>query len=430
MEREINKKLRNMTKSEIEKICRKMKCPTGTKSEMITVLLQPLRIKYKMDKIPLDLKRKIIGYTTKDSELGALRATSKSQEDLQPMIYKRASQHLNKVKKWNKIFSKDGIKGFERELKKNKFKDIKDVHDLVLKDEIYKLSGMVDSKNLYIDMLRRNLNNINDIVIENYVNYKFNNETLKLAVKEYLRGLEYDANGRVRKYGRSSTHKYGHISEWNVSNVTDMKGMFREAKYFNGDLSKWNVSNVTNMSCMFYGAFKFDGDLSKWNVSNVRDMNSMFDCAKYFEGDLSKWNVSNVTNMNGMFKYAKFFNGDLSKWDVSNVRDMRSMFEHAYKFNGDLSKWDVSNVRNMRSMFEYADSFNGDLSKWDVSNVTDMKEMFYYAEKFNGDLSKWDVSNVTNMYSMFGRFVGRRIGSSGTYWVSSFDKRKNAPWYS
>ena len=182
-----------MTKSQLEKVCGKMRCPKGTKKEMVGELLRPLR-KYKMDKIPLDLKRKIIGYTTKDSELGALRATSKSQEDLQPMIYKRASQHLNKVKKWNKIFSKDGIKGFERELKKNKFKDIKDVHDLVLKDEIYKLSGMVDSenlwmvdsRNLYRDMLRRNLNNINDIVIENYVNYKFNNETLKLAVKEYL----------------------------------------------------------------------------------------------------------------------------------------------------------------------------------------------------------------------------------------------------
>ena len=239
MEREINKKLQNMKKSEIEKICRKMKCPTGTKSEMITVLLQPLRIKYKMDKIPLDLKRKIIGYTTKDSELGALRATSKSQEDLQPMIYKRASQHLNKVKKWNKIFSKDGIKGFERELKKNKFKDIKDVHDLVLKDEIYKLSGMVDSKILYIDMLRRNLNNINDIVIENYVNYKFNNETLKLAVKEYLRDE------------RSTIRKYGHISEWGVSNVTNMRSMFKDAESFNGDLSKWNVSNVTDMRSMF-----------------------------------------------------------------------------------------------------------------------------------------------------------------------------------
>ena len=31
MEREINKKLRNMTKSQLEKVCGKMRCPKGTK---------------------------------------------------------------------------------------------------------------------------------------------------------------------------------------------------------------------------------------------------------------------------------------------------------------------------------------------------------------------------------------------------------------
>ena len=39
---EIEKKLRKMDKSEILKICRKMKCPMGTKREMIKELLLPL----------------------------------------------------------------------------------------------------------------------------------------------------------------------------------------------------------------------------------------------------------------------------------------------------------------------------------------------------------------------------------------------------
>ena len=50
MEREINKKLQNMKKSQLEKVCGKMRCPKGTKKEMIIRLLRPLR-KYKMDKI-------------------------------------------------------------------------------------------------------------------------------------------------------------------------------------------------------------------------------------------------------------------------------------------------------------------------------------------------------------------------------------------
>ena len=45
---EIEKKLQKMDKSEIFQICRKMKCPMGTKKEMIGSLLRPLGKKYKM----------------------------------------------------------------------------------------------------------------------------------------------------------------------------------------------------------------------------------------------------------------------------------------------------------------------------------------------------------------------------------------------
>ena len=54
MESEINKKLRNMKKSQLEVVCGKMRCPKGTKKEMVGHLLRPLR-KYKMDKIPSEL---------------------------------------------------------------------------------------------------------------------------------------------------------------------------------------------------------------------------------------------------------------------------------------------------------------------------------------------------------------------------------------
>lgn len=52
----------------------------------------------------------------------------------------------------------------------------------------------------------------------------------------------------------------GDISQWDVSNVTNMQSMF-EGSYFNGDISLWNVSNVTNMSCMFKDSL-FNGDIS------------------------------------------------------------------------------------------------------------------------------------------------------------------------
>ena len=62
-----------------------------------------------------------------------------------------------------------------------------------------------------------------------------------------------------------------------VSKVTDMTELFSnedeefDFSEFNGDISNWDVSNVTNMQCTFFRS-SFNGDISKWNVSNVKNM--------------------------------------------------------------------------------------------------------------------------------------------------------------
>nr|WP_307922864.1 BspA family leucine-rich repeat surface protein [Mycoplasmopsis bovis] len=35
------------------------------------------------------------------------------------------------------------------------------------------------------------------------------------------------------------------MNKWNVSNVTNMERMFKDAKSFNGKIDNWNVQNVT-----------------------------------------------------------------------------------------------------------------------------------------------------------------------------------------
>ncbi len=156
-----------------------------------------------------------------------------------------------------------------------------------------------------------------------------------------------------------ATAKYGHISKWNTSLVTNMKELFKDKREFNDNISKWNVSNVIDMSHMFdYNPYDededgefvsiFNGDISKWDVSNVKNMDSMFSNTR-FNGDISGWNVSSVINMKGMFQWSHF-NGDVSRWNVSNVKNMMYMFSHT-PFNGDLSGWDVSSVNNMMDMF-------------------------------------------------------------------------------
>ena len=110
------------------------------------------------------------------------------------------------------------------------------------------------------------------------------------------------------------------------------KGIFDGMNFKYIDISDWDVSNVTNMRCMFFdcGELKSVGDLSNWDVSNVTDMSSMFyECNELkFIGDISKWNVSKVTNMTYMFNYCKKFNQDLSCWNVSNVIYKDSIFDN------------------------------------------------------------------------------------------------------
>ena len=46
----------------------------------------------------------------------------------------------------------------------------------------------------------------------------------------------------------------------------------------------------------------FNQDISDWDVSNVTDMGSMFLGTTLFNEDISAWDVSNVTNMFGVFQ--------------------------------------------------------------------------------------------------------------------------------
>ncbi len=119
------------------------------------------------------------------------------------------------------------------------------------------------------------------------------------------------------------------------------------------------------------------------DVSNVTDMSGLFKNQTTFNLDISNWDVSNVTNMKKMFYKASKFNQDISNWDTSSVINMDKMFYKAYSFNQDISSWDVSNVTNMHKMFYKAYSFNQDLSRWDISNVIDMDKILYKTSSFS-----------------------------------------------
>ena len=121
------------------------------------------------------------------------------------------------------------------------------------------------------------------------------------------------------------------------------KGIFDETKFEYIDISNWDVSNIKNMRYMFYKCkqLKSVGDLSNWNVSNIESMRDMFNSCEQLKsiGDLSNWDVSKVENISFMFYKCKQLKsvGDLSKWNVSKVKYMRDMFKESGITN--ISKW-------------------------------------------------------------------------------------------
>ena len=276
-----------------------------------------------------------------------------------------------------------------------------------------------------------------------------------------------------------NTPYYGTITWWDVSQVTDMSGLFSGKTTFNSDISGWYVGNVTNMSSMFSGATAFNQNISGWLVRSVTNMSSMFSGASAFNQDISTFRVYSVTNMNNMFNGATLFDKDLSYWKIqSSSTTFTDMFANSgmvgnsyglttptplySEFNqvvlitnaniqsivndwvsnpsaaqftdpfnspyfGPISSWDVSLVTNMDNLFKDKSTFNGDIGNWNVSNVTTMSGLFQNAIAFNRVISNWNMSNVQNMSYMFAgasafnQFIGLWDTSSATTMAHMMD---------
>lgn len=142
-----------------------------------------------------------------------------------------------------------------------------------------------------------------------------------------------------------------------------------------------DLSSLTDLSYMFLNATTFDADISNWDVSSVINMRGMFDGAiSYNNGNqpLNWANTSLVENMSFMFTLASGFNQDISGWDVAAVTNMRSMFAEASSFNNGgqpLSWTNTGLLDNAQFMFFNATSFDQSLGGWDISSITNMANM-------------------------------------------------------
>jgi len=172
------------------------------------------------------------------------------------------------------------------------------------------------------------------VVNKNYNTYQYYPTTWK--------ELRHIIEERYNELGPGTKNEPIDFNDIDVSRITTFysggnngTGLFEHTKFEYIDISDWNVSNITNMNWMFNVCHELRsiGNISKWNVSNAEDMSGMFRSCYMLEsiGDLSKWKVSNIENMQWMFYHCKHLKtvGDLSKWDISGVTDMQDMFTNS-----------------------------------------------------------------------------------------------------
>lgn len=142
---------------------------------------------------------------------------------------------------------------------------------------------------------------------------KFSNYRLKTDVKEWVDVDSSDAEAL-----------YSHISDWDVSGVTDMIMLFMNATTFKADLSRWDVINVVTFAKMFAGTERLSKSfISHWKVSNK------FTSAWRLRKAVKDWIEDDLSDdlTTEMRTKASLIYGDIAIWNVDEVKNMKDLFK-------------------------------------------------------------------------------------------------------
>lgn len=120
------------------------------------------------------------------------------------------------------------------------------------------------------------------------------------------------------------------ISSWgNMIWPTDMSYAFANSPNLVVTASELpNFSNVINMDYMFSNS-SFNTTVSNWNVSQVTTMQGMFKNATSFNQPLTSWDTEAVVNFNEMFSGASAFNQNISDLDYKSMTNAVSFLNNS-----------------------------------------------------------------------------------------------------
>lgn len=175
----------------------------------------------------------------------------------------------------------------------------------------------------------------------------------------------------------------GNISNWDVSNVTDMTSMFTKTYDIKElDLSGWDFSNVTNITTMFAnssiehlhlnntlgdklntvnGAFMGCSDMAELTGienlittrNDVENLTQLFyGCRNIEQLDLSGWNTKNITIFDRVFfgmKIVKEIKG-IENFDFTNAKTIGGILYNCKELDADLSNWKLNKANKTKTI--------------------------------------------------------------------------------
>ena len=221
----------------------------------------------------------------------------------------------------------------------------------------------------------------------------------------------------IRYLSRGSAKITLNLSNFNTSNVVNMKGMFKDSSRITDiNMSSFNTSKVTDMSEMFYGATSLPTiNLSSFDFQNVTDMNSMFFQLPNLQTVIvSRFNTGKVTNFKNMFWRASITSLNTAGFETQSAVNMSGMFYGTRIPNLDLSSFNTQNVTDMSGMFSETEyTVNLYLTNFDTRNVQNFSGMFSLSHYTRDSLTRIYVKNDFNLSSApnlrLEAFGGRRI---------------------
>ena len=249
------------------------------------------------------------------------------------------------------------------------------------------------------------------------------------------------------------------LSNWKPLYVTNMAAMFKGcsglksitlnwgqstnnvqnfSEMFRGDssltevkgLSDWKVSNATNLTWMFTDDSALESmDLSKWDTSKVTDLSNLFNGDTALQTvNMSNMDLSKVQNFNFMFIGAT----SLSKIDFRNTIFLDSDKIQSYYFNSTNPIVELSGAKNVpKFLFDMLKSSKAktiDLRNTSLaSNITDLSTAFCNDQAVEEiDMTGFDTSHITDMNHMFANCSA--LTSLNLSWGGNTKNVKNFAW--